>query len=94
MDIALLMHDPTNNKVIVASADRTVYFVKDGELHTIAPDKVSIGSTLPKLFPYVQTEVDADSPLQFFLFSDGIVDQFGGARIEKVYDEAIEATRS
>lgn len=78
MDIALLMFDPEQKRVVVASADRPVFYVKSGALEVLAPDKISIGSSLPKNAPYTEHVLEAGDGLSIFLFSDGITDQFGG----------------
>lgn len=78
MDIVLLMFDPAKRKAVIATAGRPVYYISKGKLETIAPDKISIGSSLPKASAYTETEIDLSEPVQFYLFSDGITDQFGG----------------
>lgn len=83
MDIVLLMHDPVRKTVVIASADRPVYYYRNNQLETIAADKISIGSSLPKTAPYRETEIELNEPVQFYLFSDGITDQFGGDASKK-----------
>ena len=78
MDIAVMMFDPAQNKITIASADRPVFVVKNGEMTVVTPDKISIGSSLPKDAPYTDHVMDATSGISIFLFSDGITDQFGG----------------
>lgn len=90
MDIALLMFDVQQRKLIIASADRPVYFVRNGSLETIAPDKISIGSSLPKSTPYSEHVIDLDTDLSVFLFSDGIVDQFGGPERKKFMSKRLK----
>lgn len=83
MDITLLLHDPVKKKVVIASAARPVYIWQDHAFRSITPDKISIGSTLPKNAPYTETEIDVSVPVQLYLFSDGITDQFGGPEAKK-----------
>lgn len=77
MDIALMMYDPEHKRVVIASADRPVFYVQNGALEILKPDKISIGSSLPKS-PYTEHVLDINDGLSIFLFSDGITDQFGG----------------
>lgn len=78
MDIALLMFDPEQKRVVLSSADRPIFYVKNGTLEVLPPDKISIGSSLPKNAPYTEHVLTVDNGLSIFLFSDGITDQFGG----------------
>lgn len=91
MDIALLMHDPVRKKVVIASADRPVYIVRNEKLEIILPDKISIGSTLAKTEAYRENEITIDTPVQFYLFSDGITDQFGGSQSKKFMSKRLQA---
>lgn len=83
MDIVLLMHDPEHHRIVLASADRPVFYVKDAALGVLQPDKISIGSSLPKNAPYTERTIEVDSAVSIFLFSDGITDQFGGSDRKK-----------
>lgn len=90
MDIALMMFDVQQRKLIIASADRPVYFVRNGSLETIAADKISIGSSLPKSNPYSEHTIELDTDISLFLFSDGIVDQFGGPDRKKFMSKRLK----
>jgi serine phosphatase RsbU (regulator of sigma subunit)/tetratricopeptide (TPR) repeat protein len=83
MDIAVLMFDPAKQEVVFASADRPVFIVKNGLLDVLRPDKVSIGSSLPKTSPYTDRVIPIDSGLSVYLYTDGITDQFGGTDKKK-----------
>lgn len=90
MDIALLMFEPENNKLTIASADRIVYLVQNGEMSSIAGDKISIGSSLPKTSPYTEHVVQVNAGLSVFLLTDGIVDQFGGPERKKFMSKRLK----
>jgi serine phosphatase RsbU (regulator of sigma subunit) len=83
MDIALLMFDPEQKRVVIASADRPVFYTNENGLQVVAPDKISIGSSLPKTGPYSETVLPVGKGLNLYLFSDGITDQFGGSDRKK-----------
>ncbi len=83
MDIAVLMFDPAKKEIVIASADRPVFIVVNGNLTVLQPDKISIGSSLPKNAPYIDHSFQVDSPMSVFLFSDGVTDQFGGPERKK-----------
>lgn len=90
MDAAVLMFDARNKKVIIASADRPVYYIAEGKLNVIAPDKISIGSSLAKTNPYVEHILPVDAPIRFYMFSDGITDQFGGPHLKKFMSKRLK----
>ena len=78
MDIVLLMYEPDLKKITMASAERPVYYLQNNTFGSVAPDKISIGSSLPKTEPYAEHTLTVEPGLSLFLFSDGVTDQFGG----------------
>ena len=77
MDAAiLLLH---KKKIFIASANRPVYIVKEGILTELKPDKRSIGgSQASDEIEFNLNEVDVETGMMVYLFSDGYADQFGG----------------
>ncbi|MBK7817550.1 MAG: SpoIIE family protein phosphatase [Sphingobacteriaceae bacterium] len=72
----VLMH---KKKLFIASANRPVYIVKNGELTELKPDKRSIGgSQAADEITFNVVELEAESEMMLYLFSDGYADQFGG----------------
>jgi serine phosphatase RsbU (regulator of sigma subunit) len=72
----LLMH---KKKLFIASANRPVYIVKNGELTELKPDKRSIGgSQSVDEIAFNVIELEAEAGMMLYLFSDGYADQFGG----------------
>ena len=69
-------------KIKYAGARQPFVYIKDGELNRVRGDKKSIGEKSQLIdnedFKYTQHEVLVDSPVSFYLFSDGFQDQFGG----------------
>jgi serine phosphatase RsbU (regulator of sigma subunit) len=90
MDIAVLMFDPLQKTVTIASADRPVLVVNESTMSIIAPDKISIGSSLPKNAPYTDNVISVGEGLSIFLFSDGITDQFGGPDRKKFMSKRLK----
>jgi len=65
--------------VIYGGSMSTIYLMNGNELTRLKTDKVPIGYALneqPKVFSNYQFNVHTDTIV--YLFSDGIVDQFGG----------------
>jgi serine phosphatase RsbU (regulator of sigma subunit) len=86
MDIALIQIDTQNDTVTFAGANRPLYlFRSDGEMQELKGSPKPIGST-------TQHYVERDFEIQtieyrrgdtFYLFTDGITDQFGGQQKRK-----------
>jgi serine phosphatase RsbU (regulator of sigma subunit) len=82
MDAAVVMTD--GNKLFIASANRPVYIVKNGELNELRPDKRSIGgSSVGDDVTFILNELDIEAGMLVYLFSDGYADQFGGEQGKK-----------
>ena len=78
MDIAICLYDTTNGELVFAGAKRPLYFFKDNMFNAIKGSKHSVGGTFNR-----QKKCFEDHTIQlntndtFYLFSDGITDQFG-----------------
>ena len=82
MDIGLCIIDRKRKKVEYSGAFFPLYLIRDGSLVEIAADKIIIGMN-PDKTPYTDHEIDLLDDDIFYLFSDGYVDQFGGAENKK-----------
>lgn len=72
----VLLH---NKKLFIASANRPVYIVVNGELTELKPDKRSIGgSQSTDEIAFTLNEIEVQTGMMVYLFSDGYADQFGG----------------
>lgn len=77
MDATVVLHE--GNKLYIASANRLVYTVNNGELTELKPDKRSIGgSSVGDDVTFNLIELEVKSGMMIYLFSDGYADQFGG----------------
>ena len=82
MDIALCCIDTTNNKLTFSGANNPLVIINKGEIRILHPDRQPIGKyRFGK--PFTQEEIILDNEDTIYLFSDGFVDQFGGARGKK-----------
>ncbi len=81
MDMALCVIDNKQGVVEFAGAKNPlIYVTKDGELHKIRGDRQSIGGfQYTKQVSFKKHVIEIDSPMWFYIFSDGYQDQFGGA---------------
>lgn len=79
MDIAICRIDPENKKLYFSGAKNGLIIIKNGELEEIKGDKHSVGghrSDNDK--PYEINEIDISEEANYYLFTDGYIDQFGG----------------
>jgi serine phosphatase RsbU (regulator of sigma subunit) len=83
MDIAFCRFNLRTMKGAFCGAGRPLLFVRNGELHEIKKGADSIGynGDQPKNFDTIEFDLQKDD--QFYLFSDGYTDQFGGEKIKK-----------
>lgn len=68
-----------------AGAKQPLIYFKDGEIHKIKGDKIIIGGATQyfKGQEFKLHKIFIDSPTTFYLYSDGIQDQFGGKENRK-----------
>lgn len=79
MDVALCAIDREAGKLRFASANRFLYLVRDGELTELKGDHFNIGGVMHEdVRKYTLHELDLRKGDVFYMFSDGVSDQFGG----------------
>jgi len=79
MDIALCVLDPATDKLLFSSANRFLYRVRNGEVLEVRGDTANIGGIMHEdVRKYALHEVDRQASDVFYIFSDGVSDQFGG----------------
>lgn len=84
MDIALCAINHTQHKLYFASANRYLYFVRNGELHETKGDHYNIGGIMHEdVRRYELHQFDLEPGDTFYIFSDGVSDQFGGPKSKK-----------
>jgi len=85
MDIALIEYDETTYKLKVASANRPIFIYTDGKLIECKGDRAPLGGSLHRIKSnFIETEYQLSPGDIIYLFSDGIVDQFGGPKGKKL----------
>lgn len=84
MDVSLVVFDRYGEHVEYAGAFRPLYWWNGEELIEIKGDKMSIGGEqLEDDRIFTNNEFEVDSEQVIYMFSDGIVDQFGGPEGKK-----------
>ncbi len=91
MDIALIRIDLKNKEVAYAGAGRPLYTVKNNELEIYKADKYSIGGIYDtQEVNYALHQIKIDAPTQFYMFTDGVPDQFGGPKGKKFMSKQLQ----
>ena len=76
-DVALIMYYPLQKIIQYAGANIPLYKYEDGQLIKFMPDKNSVGYwTVDK--PFTNHTIHVKENDQFYIFTDGYPDQFGG----------------
>lgn len=81
MDMAIISFN--DNELIYAGANSCALLIKDNELSELKPDKQPIGS-YEKHSDFSEQKINIGDNLRVYLFSDGVVDQFGGPQGKKL----------
>jgi hypothetical protein len=87
MDIGICVWLHEENKLLFAGAKQNLTTIFDQEIFEWAGNKVSIAAVRrPENFVFTETEIDLSKypSAKFYLFSDGIQDQFGGKEGKKI----------
>lgn len=82
MDISIVVIDHNNNTLSFSGAKQDLVYIKNNELDVIKGERISIGEKIPDQIAVNHT-MTIDSPITFYLFSDGYRDQFGGPDFRK-----------
>lgn len=84
MDVALAVIDKKNQILEFAGAKNPLVYIQSSELKIIKGDKVSIGGEQRAQTQGFRThQIGLNTSTVFYLFSDGIQDQFGGENNKK-----------
>lgn len=90
MDVAVCVVDKKRKIVEYAGAGRPLMYMNGSELNEVKPDKMSINSTAHDEVKFTLNEVPYENDTTFYLFSDGITDQFGGEKGKKFLTKKVK----
>ncbi len=89
MDISLCCLDTSTNSLIWAGANNPLWLVRNNILTEIKADKQPIGKhTITK--PFTLHQIDLNKGDSIYIFTDGVADQFGGAKGKKFKYKQLE----
>ncbi len=91
MDLALCVIDKTQKTLDFAGAHNPLIIIQHGEMAKVKGDKFGIGGMqLEKQRVFQKHTFDISQPTQFYIFTDGFQDQFGGAEKRKFFPRDFE----
>lgn len=84
MDMAICSIVDNGKKVLYAGAKNPLVSISNGELSYIRGDSIPVGGMQKEDHrEFILHTINVDSPTSFYIFSDGITDQFGGPNGQK-----------
>lgn len=84
MDISILQKDKTTGAIVISSANRPVFHIRNSEINVIKPDKFPIGAYFGNVKRFTNRQIETTLGDLLYLFTDGFTDQFGGPRGKKL----------
>ena len=79
LDASICMIDPAQHKLFFSGAKNSLVYTQNGELNTVKGSQHIIGELYKEIDKdFSLHEINIGSDTQFYLFSDGFQDQFGG----------------
>jgi serine phosphatase RsbU (regulator of sigma subunit) len=84
MDVSMIVIDRKKNKLSYAGANNPLYRVRNGSLTETKGNKQPVGTFLEEQnAPFLTHVFDLEKGDLFYIFTDGIADQFGGPKQKK-----------
>jgi PAS domain S-box-containing protein len=83
MDMSMCAINLQENWLEFAGANHPLYLIRNGQLTIYKGDKQPIGRHSEEARPFTAHRIALEPGDQFYLFSDGIADQFGGPKGKK-----------
>lgn len=94
MDMGLCVIDKEAGELLFSGAKNPLIVIKEGELEVVKADRQPIGgSALRKgRHPYTTHRLKLEAAAQYYMFSDGYQDQFGGSKGKKLTNRVFRDT--
>jgi PAS domain S-box-containing protein len=92
MDAVLCAFDLKNKILHAACANNPVWYIQNGKLKKILPDKIPVGSHTNMHQSFTKHSIQLQKGDSVYLFTDGYADQFGGPNNKKFRYKQLEET--
>jgi serine phosphatase RsbU (regulator of sigma subunit) len=86
MDISIVVIDRANQELRFAGAKNSLVYLQGNQFFVLKGDREPIGGKqleMQRIFTKQIVPIHPESPMTLYLFSDGIIDQFGGGEKKK-----------
>jgi tetratricopeptide (TPR) repeat protein len=83
MDMAMCIVSPDKKSMQFAGANNPLYFIENKTLSVIKGDRMPIGIHMRADQPFTNHHLQIQNGTNFYIFSDGFADQFGGPKKKK-----------
>ncbi|AEA43320.1 tetratricopeptide repeat protein [Fluviicola taffensis] len=83
MDTAICIFEKDLSSVKYSGANRPLWIIRNNELLSFSPDKMSIGGNNYANYNFNEVDIPLQKGDSLYLFSDGYPDQFGGEKNKK-----------
>jgi len=90
MDMSLCVIDESSKTLTYSGANNSLYAIQNDELVEVKATKQAIGSFSGQSIQYESHQISFKAGDQFYLFSDGFADQFGGDQGKKFKSKAFK----
>jgi serine phosphatase RsbU (regulator of sigma subunit) len=91
MDMALIILNPKQNRLNFASANHTLFIARNNEIIEYSGNRFPIGAYVVEKKKFDSHTIQYEQHDVFYLFTDGIVDQFGGPEKKKFSSKRLKS---
>ena len=90
LEISVCLFDKEENKLFYSGAGGHIFIYSNGELKKIKSSSVGISSSYSRSESFTLDHFEAYPDFKIYLYSDGVVDQFGGPSSKKFMTKRLE----
>ncbi|MCF8381270.1 MAG: SpoIIE family protein phosphatase [Bacteroidales bacterium] len=89
MDMSVLTIDAENSKIYYSGAFNSLYFIRNEVLQIVEADKMPV-AFYQKMDPFTLHTLELFKGDSFYIFTDGLIDQFGGPKGKKFLNKQLK----
>jgi len=90
LELAICNYNKKEKKLAYAGAGRPIFVGQENKIHKIKCTPSGVSGTVSDNFEFELNELNVTDNMQVYLYSDGIVDQFGGPSNKKFMSKRLE----
>jgi serine phosphatase RsbU (regulator of sigma subunit) len=89
MDMSAITFDQNNQRVLFAGANNPLFLIRDNELEIFGADKMPV-AYYQRMDPFQLHEIEIRHGDCLYIFTDGLIDQFGGDQGKKFLSKRLK----